>query len=233
MKDEIFKNWGDEKFSFNESVASVFDDMIARSVPFYEKNCKLICEFLAFLLPENSKVLDLGCSTANTLLALFTLRQDLCLCGIDNSQAMLELAKNKAKAHGASLELVLGDITECELGQNNAVILNYTLQFIKPEKRLNFLSKIYESLDTGGFLILSEKLALPHALNDAITAIYENYKKEQGYSRFEIAKKRAALENVLIPNSAKANEKLCLDAGFSTFECIFRWGNFATFVAIK
>lgn len=233
MKDEIFKHWGDEKFSFNESVASVFDDMIARSVPFYKQSSELVCQILARVLPDGSSVLDLGCSTANTLLALFALRKDLILKGIDSSGAMLDLAKNKAKAHGASIELVLGDITDCELGKNNAVILNYTLQFIKPNLRADFLAKVCDSLEPGGMLILSEKLELNNALNGVITAIYENYKEAQGYSKIEIAKKREALSSVLIPNSAKANENLCLNAGFSAFECIFRWGNFATFVAIK
>ena len=66
-----------------------------------------------------------------------------------------------------------------------------------------------------------------------VKQIYEEYKEAQGYSKLEIAKKKEALNSVLIPLSAKDNEKLCFEAGFSAFECIFRWGNFATFVAIK
>ena len=36
MKDEIFKEPIKKQFEFDASVASVFDDMIGRSVPFYE-----------------------------------------------------------------------------------------------------------------------------------------------------------------------------------------------------
>lgn len=231
MRDEIFKHWGDEKFSFNESVASVFDDMISRSVPFYSVSMELVCKFLAKILPSNARVLDLGCSTANTLLALHALRVDLRLCGIDSSEAMIELATRKARAHGASLELGLGDITLCELGTSDAVILNYTLQFIEPLKRADFLAKISASLGAKGILVLSEKLQT--AFSNEITELYEDYKNSQGYSRFEIAKKREALNNVLIPLSQEENKKLCLEAGFSSFECIFRWANFATFIATK
>lgn len=231
MRDEIFKHWGDEKFSFNESVASVFDDMISRSVPFYSVSMELVCNFLAKILPQSARVLDLGCSTANTLLALHALRSDLRLCGIDSSEAMIELATRKARAHGASLELGLGDITLCELGTSDAVILNYTLQFIEPLKRADFLGKISASLGAKGVLVLSEKLQT--SFSDEITELYEDYKNSQGYSRFEIAKKREALNNVLIPLSEEENKKLCLEAGFSGFECVFRWANFATFIATK
>ena len=233
MRDDIFTRWGDEKFSFNESVASVFDDMISRSVPFYKLSNELICLLLAKTLRQNARVLDLGCSLASTLLELHAKRDDLELVGIDSSAAMIELASKKALAHGAKIKLIIGDILTNELGQNDAVILNYTLQFLKPHLRADFLKKIFFSLRKNSVLILSEKLECAKPINTAITQIYEEYKEAQGYSKLEIAKKKEALNSVLIPLSAKDNEKLCFEAGFSTFECIFRWGNFATFVAVK
>ena len=178
-------------------------------------------------------MLDLGCSLASTLLELHAKRDDLELVGIDSSAAMIELASKKALAHGAKIKLIIGDILTNELGQNDAVILNYTLQFLNPHLRADFLKKIFFSLRKNSVLILSEKLECAKPINSAITQIYEEYKEAQGYSKLEIAKKKEALNSVLIPLSAKDNEKLCFEAGFSTFECIFRWGNFATFVAIK
>ena len=35
MKDKVFKQPIEKKFEFDEAVASVFDDMLSRSVPFY------------------------------------------------------------------------------------------------------------------------------------------------------------------------------------------------------
>ena len=93
--------------------------------------------------------------------------------------------------------------------------------------------KLHNEVEERNKRILSEKLECAKPINTAITQIYEEYKEAQGYSKLEIAKKKEALNSVLIPLSAKDNEKLCFEAGFSTFECIFRWGNFATFVAIK
>lgn len=234
MKDELFKSWGEQKFCFNAAVASVFDDMINRSVPFYSLSTELICSLLAERLGKNERVIDLGCSVANTLIALSKLRADLELVGIDESGAMLEQAKNKIIAHGAKIELKCADITQSSLGQGNgAVILNYTLQFIDPLKRADFIAKIAKSLKKGGILILSEKLKCDENIATELTQIYENYKVAQGYSAIEIAKKREALNDVLIPFSEQENKELCLNAGFKGFECVFRWANFATFVAIN
>lgn len=234
MRDEIFKLPIKKQFEFDESVVSVFDDMVSRSVPFYSISQELICEILTKNLPANAVVFDLGCSTANTLLELSKKRQDLVLRGVDSSEAMIKTAKNKAMAYGANLDLMVGDILECEFGDANAVILNYTLQFIRPIKRALFIKKIYENLQRDGLFIFSEKLVFEDKkfAKDMIE-IYEKYKISQGYSKFEIAQKREALENVLIPYSEYENKELCLNAGFRMIECVFKWANFASFVAFK
>ncbi len=41
------------------------------------------------------------------------------------------------------------------------------------------------------------------------------------------------MENVLIPYTEEENKNMILDAGFSHCETLFKWVNFATFIAIK
>lgn len=83
-------------------MASVFDDMINRSVPFYRENLELCGNLLAKILPTNASVCDLGCSSANFWF-LANLRKDFKLFGVDNSASMLEVAKSKAKAYGLDI----------------------------------------------------------------------------------------------------------------------------------
>lgn len=234
MKDEIFKEPIKKQFEFDASVASVFDDMISRSVPHYAISQKLIVDFLAEVLKPNSSVIDLGCSTASTLISLWNARGDLRLKGVDNATAMLENAAAKIKAYAANIELKNDDILSCEFKGFDAVLLNYTLQFIRPIKRDEFVGKIYKNLNENGIFIFSEKMIFEDKkLTKNIIEIYEKYKLEQGYSRYEIAQKREALENVLIPYTEAENRELALNAGFRIVECLFRWANFATFVAFK
>ena len=147
---------------------------------------------------------------------------------------MLQNARAKIEAYGARIELELADILECEFDAQGAVLMNYTLQFIRPPRRQDFVAKIYRALNVGGVFVFSEKLIFEDkTLSKNMIEIYEKYKLEQGYSRYEIAQKREALENVLIPYTEAENRNLALSAGFRNVECIFRWGNFATFVAFK
>jgi len=63
--------------------------------------------------------------------------------------------------------------------------------------------------------------------------IYYDFKKQKGYSEYEISKKREALENVLIPYSDEENISLAKSAGFKNVNTIFKWANFACFIAKK
>ena len=183
----------------------------------------------------NSTIYDLGCSTATTLINIAKQSdKKLDLIGIDTSEAMLNQAKHKSKAYGIDIEFINNDIFDVEFKKSNVIISNYTLQFIRPLQREKLIKKIYDSLEVGSVFIFSEKVITDDKiLNKQFIDEYYNFKKTQGYSEFEIAQKREALENVLIPYSYEENKKMILDAGFKHFDCIFKWINFATFIAIK
>ena len=118
--------------------------------------------------------------------------------------------------------------------QSDIFIANYTLQFIRPLQRQSLVDELFARLNSGGFLLLSEKIVFEDALlSNSMIKLYELYKQRQGYSEFEIAKKREALENVLVPYSEKENVKMLENAGFKRIESIFKWGNFQSFIAFK
>ena len=235
MKDDLFKEPIEKQFEFDEEVASVFDDMIARSVPFYKETQELVRKLVVKNVNDGGLVYDLGSSTGSTLIDI-AVHSDkkLRLVGLDNSEAMVERARKKARAYGVDVEFVLADILEYDYQEAEAFLANYTLQFIRPLKRGEFVAKIYEWLKPGGIFLCSEKIiSEDKRLNKQLIDIYYDYKKRQGYSEFEMAQKREALENVLVPYSLKENEEMLKNAGFSYVEVIFRWANFATFFARK
>ncbi len=233
-KDQVFTKDIEKQFEFDENVASVFDDMLDRSVPFYKEVIKLIGHFVLSLSKEDDKIADLGCSTANTLLYIHSLKNDLKLIGVDNSEAMIKKAKEKTKAFGADIKFLTEDITEVKLQDLSFVLANYTLQFIRPLQREKTVKNIYDSLKEGGYFIFSEKvISEDKKITKTMIDSYHQYKLDNGYSQYEIANKREALENVLIPYTEEENKKMIKDAGFSHIETIFRWNNFATYLAVK
>ncbi|MEA3315092.1 MAG: carboxy-S-adenosyl-L-methionine synthase CmoA [Campylobacterota bacterium] len=235
MKDKIFDKPITKQFEFDEDVASVFDDMLTRSVPFYNQVLELTTSFALKYIKENSIIYDLGCSTASTLINIANNTDvKLNLIGIDTSEAMLKRAKQKTKGYGIDIDFINDDIFNVKLKKSTIFISNYTLQFIRPLKREELIKKIYNSLEDGGVFIFSEKVISDNVvLNKQFIDEYYNFKKVQGYSEFEIAQKREALENVLIPYTYEENKQMILDAGFKHFDCIFKWINFSTFIAIK
>ncbi|MDR1285491.1 MAG: carboxy-S-adenosyl-L-methionine synthase CmoA, partial [Campylobacteraceae bacterium] len=224
MKDRVFEKPISKQFEFDDKVASVFDDMLSRSIPFYAEVLNLVCELAIRYAAPNSSIVDLGCSTANTLLAISKRASSpLKLIGIDNSRAMIEQARKKVQAYGAAIELMESDIAKCDFGLNSVIIANYMFQFIRPPKRAELAKKICGSLDKGGVCIFSEKIIYENkVLNKKMIDLYLSFKKRQGYSNFEIAQKREALENVLVPYSEEENKELMKNAGFSEVQTIFK-----------
>jgi len=235
MNDKVFTKPIKKHFEFDEEVAAVFDDMLKRSIPFYKESQKITKFFALKNIKKDSIVYDLGSSTASLLISISKeLDLDARLVGLDNSEAMLEQARKKAQAFGANIELENADILEYEYEDADVFISNYTLQFIRPLVREELVKKIQNSLNSDGIFIFSEKVISHHSkLNKDLIECYYDYKKEQGYSEYEIVQKREALENVLVPYSEDENIKMAKNCGFKHCEVVFRWANFATFIAIK
>jgi tRNA (cmo5U34)-methyltransferase len=235
MKDEIFNRPITKQFEFDAEVAAVFDDMLQRSVPFYKEAVALTSRFAAHYTPTDGRIYDLGCSTATQLLDLERhMRKPATLIGIDNAQAMLAQARKKIDAFDSNVEVVEGDILNFDYERADVIISNYTLQFIRPLERDRLIQTIYNTLQPKGVFIFSEKVVTQDStLNKELIECYYDFKKLQGYSAYEIMQKREALENVLVPYTMEENIAMLKKGGFKTVEVLFRWANFATFIAVK
>ena len=227
-----------EDFDFNERVVEVFDDMLDRSIPFYHEVIKATALLLSLHLKTGDTVCDLGCATGTPLLEFTRLLKDenFRFIGIDSSPAMIEKARLKTELYSQeeSISYYQEDITKLDMPETGAFILNYTLQFIRPLRRQALLKRLYENLKPGGLLILSEKtICSDKRLNRSFIDIYHRFKRKRGYSELEIARKREALENILVPFTVKENQTLLHNTGFAPVTPFFQWFNFSSFVAIK
>ncbi|EKE80702.1 carboxy-S-adenosyl-L-methionine synthase CmoA [Helicobacter pylori] len=238
MKDTLFNESLNKRFCFDEKVAHVFDDMLERSIPYYHEMLNLGAYFIAQNLKENTNVksliYDLGCSTGNFFIALNQqIQQDIEFVGIDNSMPMLKKAQEKLKDFN-NVRFECMDFLEVEFKEANAFSLLFVLQFVRPMQREVLLKKIYNSLALNGVLLVGEKImSEDRILDKQMIELYYLYKQNQGYSHNEIAFKREALENVLVPYSLKENIALLESVGFKHVEAVFKWVNFTLLVARK
>lgn len=226
-------------FAFDKSVVDVFPDMIKRSVPGYSTIIAMTGVLAERYATEHSACYDLGCSLGASTLAM---RQHIegreCkIIAVDNSAAMIKQFQQHIDADTQFSTPVLTQEKDiCDVAINNAsvVVLNFTLQFIPLEQRQSLLEKIYQGMNDGGILIVSEKIRFEDEhLQHLNTDLHHAFKRANGYSDLEISQKRTALEDVLLPETLKAHQRRLQDIGFNNCDVWFQCFNFASIVAIK
>ena len=241
MKDKIFDKHlaPGTAFEFNQEVADVFDDMVSRSVPFYDEIHRILLDIVDRACPTLETVYDLGCSTGTTIsiISRHLAGKDTQphFIGVDNSESMLEKCQAKIESSGVSdCTLLCQNIEDTEIADADLVIMNYTLQFLDPDKRQQVIVKIYNNLRDGGVFMLSEKIRVDEGhIHDLLTELYYDFKRRNGYSELEIAQKREALEKVLKPITPEEQLAALHQAGFTKANMIFRWYNFASYLCIR
>ena len=238
-QDQVFREEKKaEDFKFGANVVSVFDDMVTRSVPFYLEMQRMMTEIAADFAVPGTNVYDLGCSTGTTLVNLDkVLAPDIKFIGIDDSKEMLAKCRNNFETSGVTrdFDLQYADLNQgVQLENPSVVILCLTLQFIRPLYRENLVESIFNQMNENGCLILIEKVLGEDSLfNRQFIEYYYDFKRRNHYNEMEIAQKREALENVLIPYKLMENRELLLTTGFKYVETFFKWYNFCGMVAVK
>ena len=239
-RDRVFADQAEAiaDFKFSKEVATVFDDMLSRSVPFYAETQRMIGEMAGDFVKSGTNVYDFGCSTGTTMLALHDcVPKDVKFIGVDNSEDMLVRCREKLAAGGFDrpFELRTADLNAGATVENASLALMIlTLQFIRPLQRERLMADIYRGLNDQGCLIVVEKVLGEDSLfNRLFIRYYYDMKRRNGYSEMEIAQKREALENVLIPYTLLENRELLLRTGFRYVDVFFKWYNFCGIVAVK
>ena len=225
-------------FAFDEAVARVFPDMIRRSVPGYTTIIPMIGIITEHYAQDHSVCYDLGCSLgASTLAMRHGLKNKTCdLIAIDNSQAMLERCRHHIELDNelTAVDLICADINDITFKPCSVVTLNFTLQFIAPELRLQLLSKIYSALLPGGVLILSEKICFDDAHEQlSLEQLHWDFKRANGYSELEVSQKRSALEQVLLPDTLDTHKERLTKANFDASHLWYQCFNFMSLIAFK
>jgi tRNA (cmo5U34)-methyltransferase len=229
-------------FTFDSAVARVFPDMIKRSVPGYAETVAMSGIIAGRYAQPGSSLYDLGCSLGAVTLAMrhgvqaAGERAAGCrIIGLDNSASMIERAEHYVALDEGQVPVTMAcaDILEYPLENASVTALNFVLQFIAPEQRLTLLSRIADATLPGGALILSEKLCFGAEEQLLQDELHLDFKRANGYSDLEIAQKRSAIENVLIPETEQTHIERLKAAGFRQVIRWYQCFNFVSFLAVK
>jgi len=239
-RDQIFAddNPGFSEFAFDQKVVDVFPDMIKRSVPGYATITHMVGQLAERYAQAGSYCYDLGCSLGAATLAMRHRIQaaDVSIIAVDNSPQMIERCEwvIAADSNEVPVELRCEDLQTTAVADASVVVMNFTLQFVPLAERDALIQRIFAGMRRGGVLILSEKLKFdnPHH-QQLMDELHDYFRKTNGYSELEIARKRSALENVLIPESLTQHHQRLERCGFTGTELWFQCFNFASLLAFK
>ena len=229
-----------EDFVFDERVVRVFPDMINRSVPGYAQLVPMIGLIARRHAMPHSRIYDLGCSLGAVSLAIAAAAdsEDLRVVAVDNSDGMIARLRScladQADTLSCPVDAVQADIRDIEIRNASVVVLNFTLQFVPVADRQALLDRIEDGLNEGGVLLLSEKMRFEDPVEQRLQSDWHyDFKRAQGYSELEIARKRDALENVLQPDSPERHHERLAAAGFTRIVRWFQGFNFVSLAAFK
>lgn len=232
------------QFTFDDHVADVFPDMIARSVPGYASILSVIEQLAGRFVAPATNVYDLGCSLgAATMVIQNQAPESATIHAIDCSQAMITRLEEKLHAlredeskhsNNCVVKPQLADICDVQIENASMVVLNFTLQFVPAADRTALLKRIFDGLRPGGALCLSEKVCFEdEGQQQLLTELHLDFKRAHGYSELEIAQKRTSLENTLVPETLQGHVDRLHTVGFQTAAPWFQCFNFASILAVK
>jgi tRNA (cmo5U34)-methyltransferase len=216
--------------------------MLKRSVPGYAASLEAIGSLASRYVRANTRCYDLGCSLGAATLAMRQgIREPGChIVAVDNADAMIGRCRDivteeeRRMASETGIELILGDIRDIAISNASMVVLNYTLQFLSLGDRGPLLQRIYDGLNDGGLLVLSEKVIDDDPQMEALLVdLHHEHKRRNNYSALEIARKRAALDNVLMPETVSTHRQRLRDVGFSRSAVWLRYFNFVSIIAFR
>ena len=241
--DTIYRNQGtNEPFRFDEKVARVFPDMLQRSIPGYAASIEAIGSLAARYARPGTTCYDLGCSLGAATIAMrHGISEPCCrVVAVDSAPAMVERCReliaedDRQNGPETQVDVIEGDICDIEFTNASMVVLNYTLQFVDPGARDALMQRIFDGLNAGGLLVLSEKVVDESAyMEELLVDLHHEHKRRNHYSDLEIARKRVALEDVLVPESVATHRERLQRAGFSHSAVWLRYFNFVSIIAIR
>jgi len=223
-------NW-----SFGGNVSKTFDSHVSKSVPLYREGHDFIAKISDFFLNDDSICYDLGCSTGELVHVLVNRNKNKTVkfIAIDREDGMVEEARKKNKEL-KNVVVMKSDLVDIDFEKADLIVSYYTMQFVKPKNRQIMFDRIFNALNWGGGFLLFEKVRAPDArFQDMMSAIYTDYKLDNGYNSEEIIAKSRSLKGVLEPFSTQGNLDLLKRAGFVDIMTIMKFISFEGFLAIK
>ncbi len=223
-------------FSFAR-FADGFDEHIRQSIRGYVDLLSDCVGLSEYFIEDGTTVFDIGCSTGAFLREIVFKNRERCpttkYIGIDIED---KFSKFWPDLDSNLVQLLVADARSFQVPDRCSFATSiFSLQFISPRERQNVIKNIHRALIPGGALIIAEKtLSKLSKLNDMLTSIYYEFKR-QSFTEAEILAKERSLRSMMKLWTEEQILHALITAGFEEthVQCFWRNHNFAAFIALK
>lgn len=170
-----------EKWEFDDTVASRFQDEATSNIPDYARVIDLCYQIAERKFDKNAKIVDVGSALGYTINSFLT-KGYTNVYGVESSQAMINNSMHKDR-------VILSE-TYPELSAD-FIMANWTLHFV--DERKKYIEDVFDNLNAGGVFVLSDKTPQ----SDIIKEMYYDFKRSNGISDEYIYEKEKKLQGYM------------------------------------
>lgn len=209
----------ENKWEFNENIASRFHREAEIHIPDYQRVINLCADVTKQVYGKNKeiKIIDVGSAIGSTVEHMLIKGYEN-TWGVECSESMIEKSIHKEK--------IIHSYTFPE-GNWDVVFANWTLHFI--QERKEYLQSVYDNMNEKGLLIVSDKM--DHTVE--MEQLYHKMKMDNGASQDEVEKKKASLIGVLTTKPVEWYIETLKEIGFVNVQIINSKYMFNTIYARK
>ncbi len=212
----------------SEEMAAEYDDRAARTTPDMDLFYNAVTDAIP---PQGRRILELGCGTGILTARIRKKRPEAALVCIDNSAAMLAVAREKPEL--TDITLVKGDIRDSwPTGLYDAVVSTFCLPALDPDEQQALLKRAHSALLPGGVCITGCVIRPPTAEKEQYQlGQWEKFMQDAGLNPAEVRQQRATWDGARtrIPTPGGFREMLT-KAGFTRIWCPYYIGLYGVFV---
>lgn len=218
-----------------EGEAEQYDGIIKNLIPYYHQMVEALVNTLPFGHSENIEVIDLGCGTGTISRAVKDVYPKAKITCLDISGKMLQIAAGKL-SDAQDAVYINSNLYDFNFEKKyDAVVSSLALHHLATnEDKLDFYRKIYSCLNTDGVFINSDVVL-------ASTDILQERYMEQWKNFMCINVPMDEVESKWIPTyyvedrPAQMIEhfEMLKDAGFEVVDVVWKYYNYAVYMAAK
>lgn len=219
---------------FKSEEAANYDDVARRRIPLYNEMQILIASLLPLSKKEYVRILDLGCGTGATSVAVLKEFPLAKVTAIDASSHMLDAATAKIKHSTWKVDFLCRDIKadfhSLPNGEDgfDAIVSGFSLHYLIADEKVEVFKRCLAALKPGGIFLDAEAV---RPSSEMVFNLYmekwKDFMRSNGFCEKEIGSHMLRFIRDVKPMTIESQMELMNKAGFTDVECYFKYLNWA------